>query len=346
MRIARAPRGQRLQQPIPSLEDVRHLSSRFPTARLREVPVVRASSLDRVADASGTTKIWLALESLQMTGSFKVRGALHVMSAAMAEGATHFVAASAGNHGAGVSYAASILGATVRVVVPQETSRSKIERIVALGGEVLFGPSPHYDDAEAFAQELAVRDGVPFLSPYDSDLAAAGNGASLGFEIVRALGGVPDRVIVPFGGGGLATGLAWAFASEAADPPSALDRVWGVQSDVSPVMAASLANGEAIERFLPAGASLAESLQGGISRAAFARAVDAIAGIVVVEESRIAPAMAHIHKDVGMVVEGSAAIALVPILLGLPPPLVGEDVIVVLTGRNIDHDRWSEAVSW
>jgi threonine dehydratase len=313
---------------------------------LREVPVVRASSLDRIADASGTTKIWLALESLQMTGSFKVRGALHVMAAAMAQGATAFVAASAGNHGAGVAYAATVLGATVRVVVPQDTSRSKCDRMLSLGAEVIVGPSPHYDDAEAYGRELAVRDGVPFLSPYDSDLACAGNGGSLGFEIVRALGGVPDRVIVPFGGGGLATGLAWAFASEAADPPSALDRVWGVQSDVSPVMGASLANGEAIEQFLPASASLAEGLTGGISAAGFARAADAIAGIVIVEEARIAPAMAHIHKDIGMVVEGSAAIALVPVLLGLPQPLLGEDVIVVLTGRNIDHDRWSEAVSW
>jgi threonine dehydratase len=325
---------------------VRHLSSRFPTARLREVPVVRASSLDRVADPSGTTKIWLALESLQMTGSFKVRGALHAMAAGMAEGATEFVAASAGNHGAGVAYAAAVLDSRVRVVVPQGASRSKCDRILALGGEVLAGPTPHYDDTETYAREIAVRDGVPFLSPYDSDLACAGNGSSLGFEIVRALGGVPDRVIVPFGGGGLASGLAWAFASEAADPPSALERVWGVQSDVSPVMAASLSNGAAIERFLPASHSLAEGLEGGISQAAYARAADAIAGIVVVEESQIAPAMAHLHKDVGMVVEGSAAIALVPVLLGLPRELIGEDVIVVLTGRNIDHDRWSEAVSW
>ena len=98
------------------LESVRHLGKRFPEARLREVPIVRAGDLDLRADPSGATRIWLALEALQVTGSFKVRGALVGLEANRERG--RVVAASAGNHGAAVAYAGSVLGMPVTVCVP------------------------------------------------------------------------------------------------------------------------------------------------------------------------------------------------------------------------------------
>lgn len=332
------------------LEGARRLGESVPGARLRECPVVRAAELDARADPTGSTRVWLALEALQLTGSFKVRGALLALSEGMRRwvGRPVVVAASAGNHGAGVAYAASVLGVRARIVVPRGAPRAKCERMAEWGAEIVYAEGTHYDDAEALAKQLAEDGGHPFVSPYDDVAVVAGNGGSLGYEIARALGGVPERVLAPFGGGGLATGLAWAFADAAGNAGDGArdnaDRVWGVQSESSPVMASSLERGAAIEHFLPTMETLAEGLEGGISSSAFARARAAVAGVVVVTEDQIAQAMGHIYRDMGIVVEGSAATALVPVLEGLPEALCGGDLVVVLSGRNVDRERWEAAV--
>jgi threonine dehydratase len=324
--------------PVPEiavLESVRHLGHRFPGARLREVPVMRASELDHRADPTGATRVWLALEALQVTGSFKVRGALVALEANRGRG--RVVTASAGNHGAGVAYAANVLGVDVTVCVPRTAPAAKRSKIKRWGAELVVAESDNFDDAEALAREMAATQGAPFLSAYDDVDVVLGNGTSLGFELVRALGGVPERVLAPIGGGGLSTGLSWALQLESDD---ASDRsVWGVQSEASCAMAMSLERGAAIERLETGGTTLAEGLEGGVSADAFARARAAVAGVVVVTEAQIAHAMLHAHRDMGLVLEGSAATALVPVLFGLPEGLRGGDVLVVLTGRNVDPER-------
>jgi threonine dehydratase len=318
---------------------VKHLASRFPQARLRQVPVLRAQELDPRADPSGATRVWLALEALQVTGSFKVRGALVALDALRDRG--RVVAASAGNHGAAVAYAASVLGMQATVCVPRTIARAKRERIERFGAELIVAQSDHYDDAEALGKELAVTQGTSFVSAYDDEQVVLGNGASLGFEIVRALGGVPERILTPFGGGGLATGLAWAAEAESTEP---LERVvWGAQSEASCAMAMSLERGAAVERLETGGTTLAEGLEGGISADAFERARAVVAGVVVVSEAQIASAMQHAYRDLGLVLEGSAAAALAPVLAGLPAPVCGGDLVVVLTGRNVDAERLEQA---
>jgi threonine dehydratase len=341
---AREGSSHRLLPSSDSLDAVRDLGARFPEARLRKAAVVRATELDRRADPTGATRVWLAIESLQVTGSFKVRGALVALDA-MPEGVTA-IAASAGNHGAGVAYAARVLGKTARIVVPQSTPTVKREKIAKYGAELVVAPSPHYDDAEALARALAEAqpDRTRFISPYDDVDVIAGNGASLGFEIVGALGGVPEVTLVPFGGGGLATGIAVAFAAEAQEQLGTVRRVWGVQSEASPAMADSLEKNAAVER-LEGGETLAEGLEGGISVDGFERARGAIAGIVVVPEGAIAEAMAFAYASLGLVLEGSAAVALTPVLGGLPPELRGGDTLVVLTGRNLDVSRLTGALA-
>jgi threonine dehydratase len=316
------------------LESVRYLGRRFPEARLREVPVVRAGELDARADPSGATRIWLALEALQVTGSFKVRGALVALDANRRR---RVVAASAGNHGAAVAYAGSVLDVPVTVCVPRTAPRAKREKIEQYGAELVVAASDHYDDAEALAKELAATQGAAFVSPYDDVDVVLGNGVSLGFEIVRALAGVPEHVLAPFGGGGLATGLAWAMQAESGVPTERT--VWGVQSEASCAMAMSLERGAAVERLETGGTTLAEGLEGGISVDGFARASAAVAGVVLATEAQIAEAMAHAHRGMGLVLEGSAATALTPVLFGLPAQLRGGDVLVVLTGRNVDPER-------
>ena len=340
MRLVLAPVGPS-DVALPStalLDGTRDLARRFPEARLRPVAVSRAADLDTRADSSGQTRVWLALESLQITGSFKVRGALLALSL-LAETGTRAIAASAGNHGAGVAYASRILGVPATVVVPSSAPRAKRAKIERYGAEIVLCDSPHYDDAEALAMELAARPGCAFVSPYDDLAVLSGNGASLGFEIVRAMRGVPEATLVPFGGGGLATGLACALADESGEPLEIMRHVWGVQSEASCAMARSLASGTAVTRLPLEGETLAEGLEGGISEAAFARARFAVAGVAVVDEPSIARAMAYAYRELGLVIEGSAATALCPVLAGLPEQMRGGDVVVVLTGRNVDTER-------
>jgi len=322
---------------------VRYLCRRFPEARVREVPIVRAHELDARADPSGATRVWLALEQLQVTGSFKVRGALVALARAMDRG--RVVTSSAGNHGPAVAYAACVLGATATVVVPRTVSASTRDRIERYGAELVVAATDRYVDAEALAKEIAVTQEAAYVSSSDDVDVALGNGSSVGFEIVRALGGVPERVLAPFGGGGLSTGLAWALAAETAG--RAERGVWGAQSEAACAMATSIERGRAVETVETSPrATLAESLARGVSPETFERAQAALAGVVVVTEAQIGAAMAHAHIDMGLVVEGAAAVALAPVLFGLPEPLRGGDVVVVLTGRNVDPDRRVALGSW
>jgi threonine dehydratase len=334
-------------------DDMRPLGARFPTARLREVTVVRAPDLDVRVDALGQTRVWYAIESLQQTGSFKVRGALVAIDACIQRAGSaaglHVVAASAGNHGAAMAYAAAVLGVRATIFVPKGAPAAKCERIASLGADLRYGPTPHYDDAEAVAIAMAEAERLPFISPFNDLNVIAGNGGSLGYELARVLGHVPEHVLLPFGGGGLATGVAWALADAAGETPGQVPRVWGVQSDVSPVMADALERGEAIERFIPKGPSLADGLSGGIPADAFARARSAIGGVMVVSEHATAQAMHYIYRDLGLLVEGSSAVALAPLLLSRERVasalcVRGGDLVVLLTGRNVDRSTWERAV--
>jgi threonine dehydratase len=316
------------------LDAVRSLDARFPMARLRRVPVVRASELDARADPSGATRVWLALEALQVTGSFKVRGALVSLDANRARG--HVVTASAGNHGVAVAYAAAILGLSATVCVPRSAPRMTRAKIERYGAELIVAASDDHIGAEDLATATAASCGAHVL-PYDGVDLVAGNGASLGFEIVRALGGVPERVLTPFGRGVLATGLAWALAAET---EGAVDcAVWGVESESSGVVTPPGDHGARPPRLRTDPTLQADGPAGGIREAGSSRTKPTIAGIVVANDAQIAAAMVHAYRDMGLVVEASAAAALVPVLFGLPKGIRGGDLVVVLTGRNVDPER-------
>jgi threonine dehydratase len=349
MRIVASCHARQRLAPL-NLESVRWIADRFPEARLREVAVVRASQLDPRADPSGRTRVWLALEALQTTGSFKVRGALVALDRILkTQGpGARVVAASAGNHGGGVAYAAQVLGLAATIVVPLDVPRTKQARMAREATTVVLAESDDRDQAQAQAAALAEETGASFVSAYDDIDVLSGNGGSLGFEIVRAMGGVPDLVFAPLGGGGLATGLAHAFAAES-EECKVTRCVWGVQSEASPAMALSLERGAAVERLRATCPSLAKGLEGGISRSAFARTREAVAGVMVVSESQIAHAMSLACREMGLVLEGSAAASLAPVLSGIPESILTSrgqnqdagytDLVVVLTGRNVDHDE-------
>ncbi|CAN5682060.1 threonine/serine dehydratase [soil metagenome] len=323
------------------LDRARHLATEFPSANLRPIALIRTEDLD--ARARG--RVWIALEALQTTGSFKVRGALLALDELRQQGHRRVVAASAGNHGAGVAHAARVLGMEADVFVPSNTPQKKRQRIQR-GARLVVAESPHYDAAEREARAFAAAAKLPFLSPYDDPAIIAGNGASMGFEIVADLGRVPSRVLVPVCGGGLATGVSAALHIERERTGSQNDvRIYGVQSEASPAFAMSVQSGCAVETLELDRPTLAEGLEGGISRAAFERTRAALNGVMVVTEESIARAMIGIHTGIGLYVEGSGAAALAPLLDALPdalrPETEDDDLVVLLTGGNVDDDRFA-----
>src|ERR1700722_10625038 len=210
----------------------------FLAAKIRRTPVEYSSGL---SDLLGVP-VWLKLESLQLTGSFKIRGALFAVSK-LTEA---IITCSAGNHGKAVAYAAR--GATI--CVPRSVDQSKFDAMVAMGADVRVSEFDGYDETQDWAPEVAAREKKYFLSPFDDDAVMAANGGTVAMEVLED---APDArtFILPVGGGGLAAGFAtWAkhFLKDST--------IIGCQHVLSPALKMSLEAGHAITR-LPAVESMA-----------------------------------------------------------------------------------------
>jgi threonine dehydratase len=291
-------------------------------------PLTRSSGLsERVG-----SEVYLKCEHLQVTGSFKLRGAYNALATLSAEAqARGVVASSAGNHGLGVAYAARVLGIGARLFVPLSAPAVKRDGIAALGAEV---DATHADyDAAHHAAELFAREhGLTFVNPCAGEPLLAGQG-TVGLEILEEL---PDvrAMIVPVGGGGLVGGIA-ALLREAA--PTV--RIIGAQSERTDAMAASLAAGRRVDVAVPP--TLAEGLAGQIDDVGYAIGRVALDEIVTVSEEAIASAIAWLAREHGMRVEGSGAVGVAALLSGAVSAVVGP-IAVVLSGGNIDDARWRE----
>lgn len=290
----------------------------------RALAAVRAVGVRRpgFVEIGSTT---LVFESMQITGSFKVRGAIAGISAHIDEARSKgVIAASAGNHGAGVAWASRALGVHATVVVPKTSPEVKRARIAESAELIVEGDG--YDAAETAAIDLARARGALFLSPYDDVDVAAGNGGTLARDIdektERTFHG--RRVLCPLGGGGLASGLAAGFANPR--------EIWGVQSTACPAIARSLQRGAAIEAMHATGPTVAEGLEGGVSKSGFDRVRRALSGVLVVDEDAIVRAMRWARSELGVILEGSSAAALVPLLSGHE---IAQAAVIVITGRNV-----------
>jgi threonine dehydratase len=276
-------------------------------------------------------RLWLKLETAQHTGSFKVRGALSRLASLTAEEReVGVIAASAGNHGMGLAWAGARLCIPVRVVVPRVAPAVKRDGIAALGAELRVVPVDGYDEAEEAARREANRSGRVYVSPYDDPWVAAGNGGTLGLEVLEDR---PDTevIVAPVGGGGLMSGLGAATGSAGRDV-----RLIGVQSEACPAMARSLQEGHAMERCSGA-PTLAEGLEGGVSATAFANVARVVERVDLVSESEIAAAMRRMRDHLGMVVEGSAATTIAWAARFLDREPGTGAVVAILTGRNVDQ---------
>ena len=195
---------------LPTAADVDAAARRLAGVVLH-TPLLTSATLDAITGG----RIFLKAETLQHTGSFKFRGAYNKLAAIPPEQrAGGVVAFSSGNHAQGVAAAARLLGMSCVIVMPHDAPRAKRERTAALGAELVFYDRTR-DDREAIAGDIAARRGAVLVPPYDDALIIAGQGTA-GLEIVddlRALGLVPDVVVVTASGGGLTAGIALAVSA-------------------------------------------------------------------------------------------------------------------------------------
>jgi threonine dehydratase len=272
----------------------------------------------------------LKVECLNAAGSFKLRGAVAAL-AALPRG-TPVVAASAGNHGAGVAMAAAAAGAAATIVVSVRADPAKVARLRAIGCElVLHGET--YEAAERHAIALAERTGAAFVSPYNDPVVIAGQ-ATIGRELVAELG--EDLTIVaPVGGGGLAAGVALAAGRAV---------TVGAEAERSPAFTTALAAGE--QTAIEPGPTLADSLAGNLEpgTVTFPLIRDHVRAVVTVTEDEIAAAMRYLYAEHGIVAEGGAAVAVAALRSGRVPVRTAACVALV-TGRNIDPARYATVIA-
>jgi threonine dehydratase len=289
---------------------------------LRVTPLVPAPALGRRTGAN----VWLKLESLQRTGSFKLRGAAARLAAMSLAGQTRAIAASAGNHGLGVALAARAFGLEATVLVSAQTPEIKRAGIATLGARVEV-VGANYDEAEAEARRRAAADpGLVFVSAFDDDHVIAGNGGLLAREILAQFPDV-DTVVAPVGGGGLAAGLGVELV------PRGI-RVLGVQPEANCAMKRSLEDGHAYTKY-EGGPTLAEGLEGAVSERTFAMAKDYFPEIALVSEVAIRQAIVYAYRNLGLVCEASAAVTIAA-LLEEAIDVNGRRVVLVISGGNIE----------
>ncbi len=290
--------------------------------------IIHKTPLDKSRTFSEMTgaEVYLKLENLQKTGSFKIRGAYHkIRSLTDEERSRGVIAASAGNHAQGVAYGARAAGIKATIVMPEQAPLAKVMATRSYGAEVVLAGSV-YDESFQKALELQRISGQVFVHAFNDDAVIAGQG-TIGLEIVNDM---PDlsAVIVPIGGGGLIAGIATAIKATAPHI-----KVIGVQAKGAPAMYLSKAAHEL--KATPAAVTIADGIAvkapGDLTFSIIDKYVD---DIVVVDDESIAASILMLLERAKLMVEGAGAVSLAALLQGLIP--VKGKVAAVISGGNID----------
>lgn len=298
---------------------------------IRNTPLLRSSTL---SELSGT-KTSLKFENLQMTGSFKERGALFkLLSLTEEERARGVLAASAGNHALGLSYHAQRLRIPCTLVMPETTPLIKTKFTLAYGAEVILH-GRDYHEAYIHATGLAEQEKRIFVHPFNDPIVIAGQGV-IGLEILEVAPDL-DAVIVPVGGGGLAAGIALAMKQS-----GFRGRIIGVQTEALPGMTRALDAGRPVE--LPPRSTIADGIAvrqvGQITLQLAQRYLDEI---VTVNEEEIANAVLLLLEIEKAVAEGAGAAPLAA-LLNRDLDLAGKRICLVISGGNIDVNMLARVI--
>ncbi|WP_062387504.1 hydroxyectoine utilization dehydratase EutB [Pseudomonas abietaniphila] len=296
-------------------------------SQVRVTPMEHSPSLSKRIGVP----VYLKLESQQITGSFKLRGASNAVAQLSADQRDNgVVAASTGNHGRALAYAASRLNVKATVCLSHLVPSNKVQAIRDLGAEVcIVGHSQ--DDAQGEAERIAREQGATLLPPFDHPAIIAGQG-TLGLEIIEQ---VPEvaQVLIPLSGGGLFSGVALAL--KAASPNI---RLHGLSMQRGAAMYASLQAGRPVDvEELP---TLADSLGGGVgldNRLTFSMTRALCDQVHLLDEASIGNGIRHAYFQERQVVEGAAAVGISALLDGLIKP--AGPIVVVVSGRNVDLEQ-------
>jgi threonine dehydratase len=286
-------------------------------------PCARSEALSRMLGC----ELYLKLENLQMTGSFKERGALNrLLALTTGERAAGVIAASAGNHAQGVAFVARRLGIGATIVMPRGTPLIKVASTRGHGATVILH-GEGYDDAAVEAARLAAERGLCLVPPFDDDRVIAGQG-TLGLELLEQVPDL-DAIVLPIGGGGLASGVGVAVKSQR--PEIA---IYGAEAACVPSMERALAAGHPVR--VPASKSLAEGVAvREVSARTLAYVQRYVDRVALVDEPEIARAVLVLLELEKTVAEGAGAVAFAA-AMGGQLPLGGKRVVVVVSGGNID----------
>ncbi len=303
-----------------SLEDIEHAANRL-EGHLLNTPCVESRTLSQVTGA----QVFLKFENLQYTASFKERGACNKLAQLTTEERKRgVIAMSAGNHAQGVAYHAQRLGIHAVIVMPRFTPVVKIERTRGFGAEVLLhGDS--LEESRAHALELAQKQGLVFVHPYDDEAVVAGQG-TVALEMLRVLPDL-DTLVIAVGGGGLIAGMA--TAAKAIQPGI---EIIGVQTSRFPAMVNAIKGTSHPQGNSSIAEGIAVGRPGNITREIIARLVD---DMLLVDEGDIEQAMVMLLEIEKTLVEGAGAAGLAA-LLKYPDRFAGKRVGLVLCGGNID----------
>jgi threonine dehydratase len=305
------------------LEHAREIVARY----LTPTPTVTISVRGRA--------VFAKLESLQVTGSFKIRGALAAIDAAHRDDPSGaIVTASAGNHGLGIAHAATLLKVRATVVVPANASVAKVKKLSTYDIELIqFGSS--YDDAQAHALELADSRSIRFISPFnDSDVVA---GQSTVFDEMLAQAPSLEHIVVPVGGGGLMSGTLLSLEAHGRTDI----HVSGVQPEESAALyhvLRGMSMSDVVHR-----PTIADGLAGGGDEGAITNELIAKAGVelILIPEIEIRRAVREVAETSGLVIEGSAAASFAAIAANRVNDTTSQ-IGFISSGRNISHELFVE----
>ena len=289
---------------------------------IRETDMISAPKLNK------SCNVYLKTENLQVTGSFKIRGSYFKISQLTDEEKKKgVIACSAGNHAQGVALAATKNGIKSTICLPDGAPISKVEATKRYGAEVCLVKGV-YDDAYKKAIELKNEKGLTFIHPFDDPDVIAGQG-TIGLEILTQLPSA-DVVVVPIGGGGLISGIAYTIKKL---KPSC--KVYGVQAAGAPSMEQSIADGEieTLDGVNTIADGIAVKTPGNLTYDLCQKYVD---GIVTVTDDEIALAILTLLEQQKLIAEGAGAVPVAAVMNGKIPDIDGKNVVCVVSGGNID----------
>ena len=300
---------------------------------VKRTDILESTKLSLLTNAN----IYYKCENLQKTGSFKVRGACNkIANLTEEEKSKGVIASSAGNHAQGVALGAKMNSIEATIVMPSTAPLAKVTATKSYGANVVL-EGLVYDDAYAKAVEIQKETGATFLHPFNDKYVIAGQG-TIGLEIFEQMNNKVDTILCPIGGGGIISGIA--TAAKALNPNV---KIVGVQTANIPSMYESMKSGKVTTAFKST--SIADGISvKTVGELTFNIAKDLLDEVVLVQEDEIAEAVLFLMENQKVVAEGSGAVTTAAILSGKYKPKENENVVLIISGGNIDVNTLNRIV--